>query len=77
MSSFQKKVYEIVRKIPEGKTLTYKKVAKLSDYPKAWRAVGNVLNKNQNPKVPCHRVIRSDGTVGGFNRGTKIGRAHV
>lgn len=71
MSSFQKKVYEIVRKIPEGKTLTYKKVAKLSDYPKAWRAVGNVLNKNQNPKVPCHRVIRSDGTVGGFNRGTK------
>ena len=68
---FQKKVYEIVRKIPKGKTLTYKKVAKLSGYPKAWRAVGNILNKNRNPKIPCHRVIRSDGIIGGFNKGIK------
>jgi len=71
MSSFQKKVYEVVGKIVKGKTLTYKKVAKLSGYPKAWRAVGNVLNKNQNQKVPCHRVIRNDGKIGGFNRGAK------
>jgi O-6-methylguanine DNA methyltransferase len=71
MTLFQKKVYEIVRKIPKGKTLTYKKVAKLSGYPKAWRAVGNILNKNRDPEVPCHRIIRSDGKIGGFNRGTK------
>jgi len=71
ITSFQKKVYEIVKKIPKGKTLTYKKIAKISGYPKAWRAVGNVLNKNQNPKVPCHRVIRSNGKIGGFNRGAK------
>ena len=66
---FQNKVYEVVRKIPRGKVLTYKMVAKKTDYPKAWRAVGSILNKNKNPKIPCHRVIRSDRRVGGYNRG--------
>ncbi|MEY2641114.1 MAG: hypothetical protein RL150_507, partial [Candidatus Parcubacteria bacterium] len=37
--------------------------------PRAARAVGNILNKNYNPEIPCHRVIRSDGTTGGYNRG--------
>lgn len=68
-SSFQKKVYNIVRKIPKGKVLTYKEVAKLAGSPGASRAVGNVLNKNYDKSIPCHRVIRSDGKTGGYNRG--------
>ena len=72
IASFQKKVYEVVRKIPEGKVMTYKQVAKLTGYPKAYRAVGNALNKNPDPKtIPCHRVIRLDGRVGGYREGTK------
>jgi methylated-DNA-[protein]-cysteine S-methyltransferase len=71
MSSFQKSVYEIVRKIPKGEVLTYKEVARLAKRPRAFRAVGNVLNKNRDPKIPCHRVIRSDRKIGGYARGTK------
>ena len=70
-SSFKMKIFEIVRKIPKGKTLTYKQVAKLSGSPRAYRAVGNILNKNYNPQIPCHRVIRSDGKAGGYNRGAE------
>ena len=71
MSPFSQKVYEIVKKIPKGKTLTYKEVAKLSGRPLAFRAVGNILNKNYDKEIPCHRVIRSDGKMGGYNRGNK------
>lgn len=70
-SSFQEKICEIVRKIPKGKVLTYKEIAEIAERPKAWRAVGNILNKNKDPKIPCHRVIRSDGKIGGYNKGTK------
>jgi methylated-DNA-[protein]-cysteine S-methyltransferase len=66
---FAMKVLEVVRKIPKGKILTYKEVAIRAGRPLAHRAVGNILNKNYNPKIPCHRVIRSDGGVGGYNRG--------
>ncbi|OGM97536.1 MAG: hypothetical protein A2735_02075 [Candidatus Yanofskybacteria bacterium RIFCSPHIGHO2_01_FULL_41_21] len=74
MTQFQKEVYEFVRKIPKGKVLTYKQVAVGVGRPKAYRAVGNVLNKNPfsfnlGGNVPCHRVIRSDGTIGGFASG--------
>lgn len=51
--------------------MSYKKVAFLIGSPKAWRAVGNILNKNRNPKIPCHRVIKADGRVGGYRYGTK------
>ncbi len=71
MSKFQEKVYNVVKKIPKGKTMSYKEVSKMAGFPKAWRAVGNVLNKNRNPNVPCHRVIRSDGKIGGFFGGTE------
>jgi methylated-DNA-[protein]-cysteine S-methyltransferase len=67
--SFTEKVYEVVKKIPKGKVLTYKQVAEKAGNPKAYRAVGNILNKNYDPKIPCHRVIKSDGTFGGYNRG--------
>ncbi len=69
MKTFTEKVYEVVKKIPKGKVLTYMQVAKKAGNAKAFRAVGNILNKNYNPNIPCHRVIRSDGTVGGYNRG--------
>ncbi len=69
---FSQKVYEVVKKIPEGKTLTYKEVAKLTGNPRAYRAVGNILNKNYNPEIPCHRVVRSDGKTGGYNRGAEM-----
>ncbi|MCX6751742.1 MAG: MGMT family protein [Candidatus Nomurabacteria bacterium] len=69
MKSFAEKVYEVVKKIPKGKVLTYKEVARKAGNMKASRAVGNILNKNHNPKIPCHRVIRSDGKPGGYNKG--------
>jgi O-6-methylguanine DNA methyltransferase len=50
--------------------LTYKEVAERAGRPGAYRAVGNILNKNYDPEIPCHRVIRSDGQMGGYNRGT-------
>lgn len=68
-SSFSQSVYDVVRKIPQGKTLTYKEVARLAGRPAAFRAVGNILNKNYDPEIPCHRVVRSDGKTGGYNRG--------
>jgi O-6-methylguanine DNA methyltransferase len=71
MKNFKEKVYQIVKKIPRGKILTYKKLAELARRPKAWRAVGNILNKNFDPKIPCHRVIRSDCKIGGYREGTK------
>jgi methylated-DNA-[protein]-cysteine S-methyltransferase len=67
--SFSSIVYATVRNIPKGQTLTYKEVAALAGRPKAYRAVGNILNKNYDPEIPCHRVIRSDGKSGGYNRG--------
>jgi len=67
--TFQEKVYGVVKKIPKGEVLTYKEVAKRAGKPKAYRAVGNILNKNVDPKVPCHRVIRSDGKIGGYRDG--------
>ncbi|MBI2064776.1 MAG: MGMT family protein [Candidatus Yanofskybacteria bacterium] len=71
MTKFNEKVNAIVEGIPRGKTLTYKEVARLAGRPKAYRAVGNILNKNYNSDIPCHRVIRSDGGIGGYNRGIK------
>ncbi len=67
---FKKKVFDIVKTIPRGRVLTYKEVARLTGSPKAFRAVGNILNKNYDKTIPCHRVIRSDGKTGGYNRGS-------
>jgi O-6-methylguanine DNA methyltransferase len=67
----QGQVYKIVKKIPKGQVLSYKEVAKRAGHPRAWRAVGNILNKNRDPKIPCYRVIRSDGQIGGYRKGIK------
>lgn len=69
VKTFTEKVYAVVKKIPKGKVLTYKEAAKLAGSPQAFRAVGNILNKNYDPTIPCHRVVRSDGKTGGYNRG--------
>lgn len=69
--SFNEKCYDILRHVPKGKVTTYKEIAnKLNT--KAYRAVGNAMNKNPYaPEVPCHRVINSNGFVGGFAHGAK------
>lgn len=67
VNNFKEKVFAVVAKIPRGKVLSYKEVAKLAGRPYAFRAVGNILSKNKDSKIPCHRVIRSDGKIGGYN----------
>jgi len=71
MTDFKKQVFAVVKKIPKGKVLTYGQVAQKLGNKNLARAVGNALNKNHNKSVPCHRVVRGDGRVGGFNRGIK------
>lgn len=70
--SFTEKVHEVVKKIPKGSVLTYKEVAQNAGNPKAARAVANIMAKNYNLDIPCHRVIRSDGKLGGYNRGGEV-----
>lgn len=67
--SFKLRVLGVVKKIPAGKTLSYKEVAKRVGNPNAYRAVGCVLNKNFDQSIPCHRVIKNDGSFGGYNKG--------
>ncbi len=74
--NFNQKVWSLCRKIPKGKVTTYKEIAKALN-TKAYRAVGNALRRNPYaPAVPCHRVVASDGTLGGYcgkmNSGKKI-----
>ena len=72
VTPFQKKVYQAGQKIPKGRISTYKLLAEAIGQPGAFRAVGQALNKNPDaPKVPCHRVVRSDGSVGGFAWGRR------
>ena len=61
MHTWRDAVLRVVRRIPRGRTLTYREVARRAGRPRAYRSVGNILNKNTDPKkIPCHRVIRSD-----------------
>ncbi len=69
--SFNERCYAVLKKIPKGKITTYKEIAKALN-SKAYRAVGNAMNKNpHSPLVPCHRVINSNGKLGGFASGLK------
>lgn len=72
MLKFREKVLQVVSRIAKGKVLTYKEVAVLSGSPKSYRAVGNILKRNRNLDIPCHRVVRSDGKLGDYNRGKNI-----
>ena len=70
LTEFEKQVLEAVKRIPSGKVATYKEVAKAIGKPLAYRAVGNALAKNPYPiKIPCHRVIKSDLSLGGYSQG--------
>ena len=68
-STFAERVRGIVRLIPKGSTLSYREVAALAGAPGAARVVGTIMKENYDGTVPCHRVIRSDGTAGEYNRG--------
>jgi len=83
MIFFTEKVLAVVRRIPRGRVLSYKEVARRAGRPRAYRAVGNILNRCDSRKmsagdratfggkVPCHRVIRSDGKIGGYRWGVR------
>ncbi len=69
---FKEKVYQVVAGIPAGRVMSYSGVAEKAGSPGASRAVGTLMKRNPFPgsgpgKVPCHRVVRSDGSVGGFS----------
>ena len=67
---FEERVYAVVRRIPNGQTRSYRWVAERLGNPALARAVGNALNRNPYaPRVPCHRVVKSDGSLGGFAKG--------
>ena len=67
-TKFQLKVWNYLKKIPRGRVKTYSQVAKAIGRPSAVRAVANAVGKNPYPpKIPCHRVIRSDGSLGGYS----------
>ena len=66
-------VYALLKKVPEGKVITYGDLAKALGHPRAARAIGKIMNANPDPiVVPCHRVVTSDGGIGGYAYGTKV-----
>lgn len=71
MNHFKENVFAVVRAIPKGKTMTYGEVAKQAGNPCAARAVGAIMRTNYDRDIPCHRVVKSDGTLGGYNRGVE------
>lgn len=74
-TEFEKKVWEVLKEIPYGETRTYKWLAEEIGKPQAFRAVGNALGKNPIPIIfPCHRVIETDGSLGGYSPGIDIKR---
>jgi len=74
--SFSERVYKLCSKIPQGKVSTYKEIGKALGKGQVYRAVGRALKDNPYaPKVPCHRVVKSDGSIGGFKG--KIGGKNI
>ncbi len=69
MRTFADRVRAVVAGIPRGKTMSYSQVAAAAGSPGAARAVGTIMAGNFDPQIPCHRVIRADGTVGEYNGG--------
>lgn len=67
VASFEEMVKKVVKSIPRGSVMTYGEVAYKAGRPGAARAVGTIMSKNDDMTVPCHRVIRADGTIGGYN----------
>ena len=75
LTKFQKKVYRAILYIPRGEVRSYKWVARKIGNPRSYRAIGQALKKNQYTVIiPCHRVIRSDGSIGGYSGGIEAKR---
>ena len=73
MTKFQSECYEALKKVPKGKVITYAGLARMVGRPRAHRAVGSAMNKNPYaPQVPCHRVVKSNGELGGFATDIKV-----
>lgn len=69
VTGFKDKIYSQLKKVPEGRVTTYKELAKIVD-SRAYRVVGRIMNMNPYaPEVPCHRVVNSDGSIGGYAGG--------
>ncbi len=68
--SFENRCYLLLKKVPPGKVVTYKEIAKALNC-RAYQAVGNAMKRNHDRKIKCYKVICSDGSIGGFNRGKK------
>ena len=66
-NNFESRCYGVLRSVPRGKVTTYSAIAKALK-SRAYRAVGNAMKKNRDPRIPCHRVICSSGDVGNYNR---------
>lgn len=75
--SFTERVLEVVKNIPPGKTRSYAEVANLAGSSGAARAVGTIMSKNYREDIPCHRVIKSDGTPGAYNRGGEVAKRAI
>jgi O-6-methylguanine DNA methyltransferase len=75
--TFTETVKNIVKKIPKGSVMSYKEVATKAGNPKAARAVANIMSANYDLEVPCHRVIRTDGGLGGYNRGGIVKKQEI
>jgi len=75
--SFSDRVKTIVQTIKPGDTMSYQAVAKAAGNAKAARAVARIMSQNFDPNIPCHRVIKSDGAVGGYNRGGPQAKARL
>jgi len=72
MSEFQDRVLKLVAMVPKGKVTTYKELARAMGRPRSCRAVANALARNPfSVKIPCHRVVRSNGEVGGYRLGVQ------
>jgi methylated-DNA-[protein]-cysteine S-methyltransferase len=72
MTDFEQQVYEKLKLVPKGRVTTYAALAKAVGSPNSARAIGNALNKNPHaPIVPCHRVVYSNGLLGGYAGGTR------
>lgn len=73
LQKIQKKLYNLLRRIPKGKVVTYQSLAQAMGRPGAWRWVGNLLAQNQEPRrYPCYKVVRSDGRLGGYSGGSRL-----
>jgi len=69
-TDFQKRVYRVLRRVPAGKVVSYGELARSAGFPKAARAVGTAMRKNRLPiAIPCHRVIKADGSLGRYGQG--------